>query len=477
MKPITEQFLNVLNSKFKQEQIRTHPLELELYSCDGLQLHKAIPGCVILPETTEDISWIVKKCNLFKIPFVPRGAGTGLSGGAVIDGGLIIQLSRLNKILEIDVSNKCAIVEPGVVNAHLSQEVNSFGLHFAPDPSSQIASTIGGNIAENAGGPHTLKHGVTVNHILGQKVVFPSGEIIQIGDKTRYNVGVDLNSIITGSEGTLGITSEIIVNLSDNPEIIRTFLLTFDRLENASDLVTEILLSGVFPSALEMIDRLCIGAVEDHLKIGFPKSAEAILIIELDGNIEEVNFEAEKIRIVSNLHVSEPIVEAQNEMERQNLWKGRKHAAAALGSISPAFYTNDGVVPRDKLTEIFKYINYISKKFNMDIANLCHAGDGNIHPLILYNPKNKKDVIKAFDCSTEILIKCIDLGGVLTGEHGIGLEKIHLMGKMFGDEEIELQRRIKMGIDPLNLLNPDKLIPNKTGCGELNLFKGENKFD
>jgi glycolate oxidase len=473
MKPITEQFLNALYARFNFEQIRINPLELELYSCDGLQLHNATPGCVILPETAEDISWIVKKCNEFKVPFVPRGAGTGLSGGAVIEDGLIIQLSRLNKIIEIDIPNKCAIVQPGVVNAHLSQEVNSCGFHFAPDPSSQIVSTIGGNVAENAGGPHTLKYGVTVNHVLGQKVILPSGEIIQIGDKSRFNIGIDLNSLFTGSEGTLGIVSEIIVNLNENPKAIRTFLLTFNQIEKATDLVTEILLSGVIPSALELIDKLCIQAVEDHLKIGFPKGAEAILIIELDGDFEEVGFEAEKIRKVSQLFISEPIVEAKNEIERQRLWKGRKHAAAAIGNISPAFYTNDGVVPRDKLTEILKYIHDISKKFDMKIANLCHAGDGNIHPLILYNPKSKTDVIKAFECSTEILKKCIDLGGVLTGEHGIGIEKIHLMKKMFGKNEIELQRRIKEEIDPFNLLNPGKLIPNKTGCGELNLFRGK----
>ena len=470
---ISEQFIAILKSRFKPNQIRTNPIELDLYSSDGLQLHRATPKCVILPETTDEISWIVENCNQYNIPYLPRGSGTGLSGGAVIDGGLIIQMSRLNKILEIDIPNKCAIVQPGVVNSHLSQEVNSEGYHFAPDPSSQIACTIGGNVAENAGGPHTLKHGVTVNHVLGQTVVLPSGKILNIGDKSRYDVGVDLNSLFIGSEGTLGITTEILVNLSENPKKVKTFLLIFDLLENASDLVTELLISGILPSALEMIDKLCIQAVEDHLKIGFPKNAEAILIVELDGDDESVNWEANKLKIIATRFISEPIIEAKNEIDRQKIWKGRKHAAGAIGSISPAFYTNDGVVPRDKLTEILKYIQKISTKYDMKIANLCHAGDGNIHPLILYNPKNKNEVKNAFDCSTEILMKCLELGGVLTGEHGIGIEKIHLMEKMFGENEIELQRKIKIEIDKNNLLNPGKIIPNKTGCGELNLFRGQ----
>lgn len=473
MKLISEQFLNGLSSRLRKNQIRTNPIELELYNSDGLQLHKAKPGCVVLPNSTEELAWIVEKCNQFDIPFVARGAGTGLSGGAVIQDGLIIQLSKMNKILEIDIPNRSAIIQPGVVNAFLTQEVNANGLHFAPDPSSQISSTIGGNVAENAGGPHTLKYGVTVNHVLGQTIVLPNGEIIQVGDKTRYNFGVDLNSLFTGGEGTLGITSEIIVNLSENPDSVKTFLLIFDKLENATDLVTEILLVGVIPSALEMIDKLCIDAVENHLQIGFPKDAEAILIIELDGKTESVEYETNLIKNVSKKYISQPIVEAENEIERQKIWKGRKHAAAALGNISPAFYTNDGVVPRDKLTEILTFIHQVSKKYNLKIANLCHAGDGNIHPLILYNPKDKHEVKSAFDCSTEILIKCVELGGVLTGEHGIGIEKIHLMDKMFGESELELQRKIKYEIDQKRLLNPGKLVPNKIGCGELNLLKGE----
>jgi len=470
MKMITEQFLNSIKRKLSNEKIRINPNELKLYANDGLQLHEAVPGCVILPDSTEEIAWIVKQCIKYKIPFVPRGAGTGLSGGSVISDGVIIQLSRLNKILEIDIPNRCAIVQPGVVNAFLTQEVKSQGYHFAPDPSSQIASTIGGNVAENAGGPHTLKHGVTVNHVLGQTIVLPNGKITKIGGKHRYSAELDLNSLFTGSEGTLGIISEIIVNLSKDPLSTRTLLLIFDKISNATDLVTEILLAGVIPSALEMIDQLCIQAVENHLKIGFPKNASAILIIELDGEIENVNWELEQIKHISKKYVSEKIIEATSEKDRQNLWRGRKHAAGAIGNISPAFYTNDGVVPRDKLTPILEFIQFVSRKYEMKIANLCHAGDGNIHPLILYNPKDKKEIKKAFDCSTEILLKCIDYGGVLTGEHGIGIEKIHLMEKMFGEQEIELQRKIKHGFDKNDLLNPGKLIPDKMGCGELNIF-------
>ena len=471
MQFIPDVVIHLFKSLLGTEFVRTNPVELSLYSCDGLRLHTAAPGCVVLPASTIDIVEIVKICRNYSIPFVARGAGTGLSGGAIIDGGVIIQLSRMNQILEIDIPNRCAVVQPGVVNAHLTQSVKPYGYQFAPDPSSQIASTIGGNLAENSGGPHTLKYGVTVNHILGQTIVLPNGELLNIGGKYRYSAEPDLNSIFTGSEGTIGIASEIIVNLEKNPEKTSTFLLGFDTIEKSTEFVSELLIMGVIPAAMEMIDELCIQAVEKKMKTGLPLNAKAVLLIELDGNSEEIGWEEKCVRKLQNKFSGSTLEEAETEEDRQRLWKGRKHAAGALGILSPAFYTNDGVVPRDKLTEIFKIIEKLSDQFNIQIANLCHAGDGNIHPLLLYNPDDKNDVERVFDCSSEILIACLELGGSLSGEHGIGVEKRHLFDKMFSNSAIELQKQIKLFYDENGLLNPGKMFPAQTGCGELNRFK------
>lgn len=464
---VITQFISALGLDF----VRTNSVELSLYSCDGLRLHTADPGCVLLPKTTDEISDIVRICHKSSIPFVARGAGTGLSGGAIIDGGVIIQLSRMNRILEIDIHNRCAVVQPGVVNAHLTQEVKSRGYHFAPDPSSQIASTIGGNLAENSGGPHTLKYGVTVNHILGQTVILPNGEKMKIGGKYRYISEPDLNCIFTGSEGTIGIASEIIVNLEKNPEEIRTFLLAFDAVEKSTDFVSELLLMGVVPAAMEMIDKLCVQAVEKKLKTGLPLSAQAVLLIELDGLPHDIEWEAECVRKLWSRFSGSTLDEAETEEDRSRLWQGRKHAAGALGSLAKAFYTNDGVVPRDQLTEIFKIIKKLSSDYKIQIANLCHAGDGNIHPLLLYDPEDKKEVERVFDCSSDILCACLELGGSLTGEHGIGIEKRHLFERMFSKPAIDFQKRIKMFYDKNGLLNPGKMFPAGSGCGELNRFK------
>ena len=457
-----------MKNHFQSGSLIVHPDELTLYAFDGLQLNSAIPKIVILPESTKQVSQIIKLCNKYNLPFTARGAGTGLSGGAVSDGGVIIQLSRMNQILELDIANRIAVVQPGVVNVHLTQMVREYNLHFAPDPSSQIVSTIGGNNAENAGGPHTLKYGVTTHHILGQKVVLPNGSIINFGDKLRYQNGFDFSSVFTGSEGTLGITTEIIVELTLSPDTVETFLLSFDNYKNAADMVSNVLETGIIPSALEFMDKLCIKAVEKKMKAGYPENSEAVLLVELDGNKDKVQQDSNLLLSIAEKYISNPPLRAENKKERENLWKGRKHAAGAMGLLAPAYYTNDGVVPRHYLTEVLKGIYQIGKKYNLQIGNLCHAGDGNIHPLILYDPGNKTQVEKVFECSAEILLLCLDFGGSLTGEHGIGAEKKSLMPKMFNETQLSLMMGIKHLFDPKNLSNPGKIFPTKGSCGELN---------
>ncbi len=474
---LPKSFIKELYNHFVSESIIIHPDELSLYSMDGLQLNSAKPGCVVLPKDTNQVALIIKLCNKFNIPFTARGAGTGLSGGAVSNGGIIIQLSKMNKILEIDIPNQIAVVQPGVVNAHLSQMVRKYNLHFAPDPSSQIVSTIGGNVAENSGGPHTLKYGVTTHHILGQKIVLPNGSIINFGEKLRYQKGYDFSSLFIGSEGTLGVATEIIVELTKLPETIETFLMVFDNITKATDMVSAILEIGIVPAALEFMDKLCIKAVEKKIKAGYPLEAEAILLVELDGCNDEVLSDTNTLMKVAKKFVSVKPIIAKNTQERQKLWRGRKHAAGAMGMLSPAYYTNDGVVPRHRFTEILERIYKIGEKYNLEIANLCHAGDGNIHPLILYDPKNNNQIKRVFDCSSEILKTCLDLGGSLTGEHGIGIEKISLMPKMFNKYQLQLMHGIKNIFNKSNLSNPGKILPIKGGCGEININNKKVYFE
>jgi len=459
--------IDALQQIVGKKNVLTHVDVLNLYSCDGLRLQSAQPGCVVIPNNTEAVSAIVKCCVKHNTPFVARGSGTGLSGGATSNGGVIIQLSRLNQILEIDIPNRLAIIQPGVINAHLSLETMADGLHFAPDPSSQTASTIGGNLAENSGGPHTLKYGVTTNHILGFTMVMPDGKIEKYGSKHRYSADLDLVGFITGSEGTLGIVTEIIVNLVANPQSTRTFLLTFDSVSHATDCVSAIIKNGVIPSALEMIDNLCIQAVEGKLKAGFPIDAAAILLVELDGEISTTKWETGQLKNITAQFTRHPLEEAKDEAHRQKLWRGRKLAIGAMGFLAPAFYTNDGVVPRHQLTHILNDIYRIGEDHKLKVANLCHAGDGNIHPIILYDPQISGHKDRAFSCSTDILKCCLEYGGSLTGEHGIGTEKINLMDTMFTSTQLNLMMKLRGVFDPHQLCNPHKILPTHVGCGEV----------
>jgi glycolate oxidase len=449
------------------EYVDTGPAELVVFESDGLTLHRARPGCVVYPANTEECSKIITACGRHEIPVVPRGAGTGLSGGAISDGGVILQLSRMNRILIIHPEDRYAVVQPGVVNNYLSLQAKPFGLEFAPDPSSQVACTIGGNVAENAGGPHTLKYGVTSNHILGQTIVLPDGEIAVLGGTFLLRTGPDFTTFLSGTEGTIAIATEIVVRLVPVAPTVKTMLAIYSAAEGATDSASAILAAGVLPTAMELIDNLCIQAVEAHIKAGYPKDAAAVLLIELDGEEELLMPEVAQVERACKQNGAIEFRTAQDEDERQRLWRGRKHAVGSLGKITPAFYTNDGVVPRSKLTDILKSTYRTADKFNLRVANVCHAGDGNIHPLILYDPNSAEEQRRAITCSEEILLTCIELGGSITGEHGVGVEKRDMISHMFTEQDIAHMMRLKDGFNPHGILNPGKIFPNGSGCGEI----------
>lgn len=468
----TENLLSELSALLGSERITSDPTELLVYECDGLTLGKHPPDAVVYPQSTEEVAETVKICHRHAAPFLARGAGTGLSGGAVAaQGGVVIQMSRMDKILEIDYENEVAVVQPGLVNGELSQETNSRGYHFAPDPSSQKACTIGGNVAENAGGPHTLKYGVTVNHVLGLRAVMPSGEIVQLGGRLEETSGYDMTGVLIGSEGTFCIVTEATVRLTKNPQTQRTFLAVFDSVKDASSAVSNIIAAGIIPAALELIDNLVIEAVESHLKAGFPLDAAAILLVEIDGNESILDDEADQIEVVCLASGAVDFQQAQSENERQMLWRGRKEAIGAVGKITPAFYTNDGVVPRSKLPQILRFDLQTGEKFGLRVAHLCHAGDGNIHPIILYDPDDPAQVDMAVKTSEAILEECIRLGGALSGEHGIGTEKVQTFGKMFTKEDQAQMMKMRDVFNSGGLLNPGKIFPSGSGCGETKLKK------
>ena len=452
-----------------RDHVETGEADLLVFDSDGLTLHTARPACVVYPASTGECSQVVRACGAAGVPFVPRGGGTGLSGGAISDGGVILQLSRMNQVLSIHPDDRYAVVQPGVVNSYLSLQTRPLGLEFAPDPSSQAACTIGGNLAENAGGPHTLKVGVTANHVLGQTVVFPDGQIATFGGHFPVSAGPDFSGFLVGSEGTIAIATEINVRLVPVPAAVTTMLATYSAVADVTNSMSAILAAGVLPAALELIDNLCIQAVEAHLKVGFPTDAAAVLLIEVDGELELVKTEAERVARVCREQGATDFRTARDEEERQRIWLGRKHAAGTMGKISPAFYTNDGVVPRSRLTDILKEVYRIGKAHGLQVANICHAGDGNIHPLILYDPDQPEGPERALACSKEILLACLEMGGSLTGEHGIGVEKRDIIKRMFSAEDLGHMTRLRDGLNPGSLLNPGKIFPSGATCGEVRL--------
>ena len=455
-----------LRSALGDQAVLYRPEDLMLYEYDA-GLAKGTPELIVFPETTEHVSTIVRMALQAVVPIVPRGAGTGLSGGSVPrQGGIVMVFSRMRKILEIDVANRRAIVQPGVVNLELSQAVAKHGLYFAPDPSSQKASTIGGNVAENSGGPHTLAYGVTVNHVTGLEVVLADGRVAKFGGKASEHSGYDLTGFFVGTEGTVGIVTEITVKLSRLPEQTATLLAIYHAAEDAANTVTALTADGVTTSALEMLDGWTLRAVEEATHAGYPLDAGAVLLIELEGLREEVEEQAESVARVCQAQGAREVRRAKDERERQLLWMGRKNAFAAIGRLAPSYYTQDGVVPRTKIAEVLRFIDQVAQKYGMTICNVFHAGDGNLHPAILFDSRDPVQMEKVHDAGREILTRCVELGGTLTGEHGIGMEKNELMPVLFTDADLEVMSRFRNAFNPAGLFNPQKLFPTPRGCRE-----------
>lgn len=443
------------------------PEELLVYECDACTLIKQAPELVVLPHTAEEVSLVIRTCLEHKIPYTARGSGTGLSGGALpMQKGVLISMNRMDRILEIDPENRTATVEPGVVNAWLNEAAKAFNLFYAPDPSSQIACSLGGNIAENAGGIHCIKYGVTTDHILALEVVLPDGTITWLGGKTRRRHGPDLIGLLVGSEGTLGIVTKAIVKLLPRPEKVRVYLAAFDQVGDAGAAVSGIIKSGLLPSALEFMDAFTVKAVNQAFKVGFPEQSEAVLLIELDGFAAQIMHDELKLKtLLENHHVSELRI-GETEEERKILWGARKGAVAAYGRFQPAFYLHDCVIPRSKLTWILEKINDVAGRYDMLIGNVFHAGDGNLHPNILFDPDNPEMVKRVLEGGEEILQACLSIGGTLSGEHGIGVEKAQYMSLQFSAPSLDKMIMIKQLLDPSGLANPEKIFPVRSGCGE-----------
>jgi glycolate oxidase len=442
--------------------VLTDPAELATYDCDGLTYHRATPGIVVLPDTTEQIAAIVRACAADGVPYVARGSGTGLSGGALprTDGVLIVT-SRMRRVLEVDAANQRAIVEPGVINLDVTRAARPYGYYFAPDPSSQQVCSIGGNVAENSGGAHCLKYGFTVNHVLACEVVTPDGEIVELTEGPGY----DLLGAFVGSEGTLGITTKVTVRLTRLPETVQTLLAGFDTIERAGEAVSAIIAAGVVPAAIEMMDALSIEAAEAAVRCGYPPGAGAVLIVELDGPTSEVD--AQFARVKELCGEAFEIRVAADDTERGLIWRGRKSAFAAVGRISPDYIVQDGVIPRTTLPEVLARIDALSREHGVRVANVFHAGDGNLHPLVLFDGAEPGAGERAEEVSGKILDLCIEHGGSITGEHGVGIDKAKHMPRMFTGEDLDTMQMVRCAFDPAGLCNPGKVYPTPRLCGEV----------
>ncbi len=449
--------------------------ELVVYECDAYTMQKNLPSAVVLPGSVDEVVQVVLLCKEFNLPIIPRGAGTSLSGAVLaVDGGVMIALTRMNKILEVDPRNRRALVEAGCVNAWVTREASPHGLFFAPDPSSQSACTIGGNIATNSGGPHTLKNGVTTNHVLGYEMILPDGSIEWFGVKPDGGEdveGYDFRGAAIGSEGMFGVVTRALVRLVKKPSSFKTFLAVFDSVEQASCTVSDIIAEGIVPGALEMMDQVITQALEEAYKVGFPTDAGAVLIIELDGLSGGVEQQAGQVELICKRNKAREVRLAKDDSERNALWKCRKRAFGAVGRLSPNYVTQDGVVPRSKVPEIMRFIGVVSEKYNLRIPNVFHAGDGNIHPLILFDERNPDQVKKALLAGNDILTKCVELGGSVTGEHGIGAEKIDFMNKQFAQDDLEAMKKLRTVFDPEQRCNPHKMFPSAKRCAEFMVKK------
>ena len=456
-----------LRAALGAEHVFTEPEQLRVYECDGLTGHRAVPELVVLPGSTEDVQAVLRACHRDRVPFVARGAGTGLSGGATpVAGGVVVSLARMNRILEIDLASQRVVVEPGVANLDVTRVVAEAGFFYAPDPSSQQVCTIGGNVAENSGGAHCLKHGFTVHHVTGLTFVLPNGDAVELGGKTLDPDGPDLLGVIVGSEGTLGIATRITLRVVRSPEAIRTLLAAFRTMDAAGAAVSEIVAAGVMPSAIEMMDELTIDAAERAVAPGYPAGAGAVLLVELDGVAEQVEDDAAEIERICRECGAFELRDATTEADRLLLWKGRKSAFAAMGRIATDYYVQDGVVPRTRLPEVLRQIEELSARHGLRVGNVFHAGDGNLHPLVLYDAE-AGETEQARELAEAILDACLDAGGSLTGEHGVGMDKACSMPRMFSQRDLQTFERLRRAFDPAGICNPGKVIPTPRLCGEV----------
>ncbi len=469
-----------LRKDLNADQIIDSGEDLVAYECDALSAYRQRPMLVMLPDNTAQVSAVLKACSVLDIPIVPWGAGTGLSGGALPrEDGVVLSTARLRSVLDIDLKNRTVTVQPGVTNLAVTEAVEQYGFYYAPDPSSQIACSIGGNIAENSGGVHCLKYGTTTNNVLGLEVVLANGEVVRVGGKGMDQAGYDLLGLLTGSEGLLAITTEATLRILPKPEVARAMMAVFNSVEGAGQAVADIIAAGMVPAGMEIMDQLSIEAVEGFVGAGYPLGVAALLLVELDGPESEV---AHQIGVLGGLlrqAGASEIRRAESEADRLQLWAGRKAAFPAMGRISPDYYCMDGTIPRGKLPEVLRRIGELSKGYGLRVANVFHAGDGNLHPLILYDSNVEGDLAKAEGLGADILKLCVEVGGVLSGEHGIGIEKRDLMPCMFNVADLDAQERIKACFDVGQILNPGKVYPVLRRCAEggaMHVHGGEEKF-
>ena len=473
---IVSDFENILDSKnilFDDDEIRP-------YETDALAAYKQKPLIVVLPETVEQVSKILKYCNENKIKVVPRGAGTGLSGGSLpLADCVLLGMGKFNKILEIDYKNKCVVAQPCVTNLAITHAVQDNKFYYAPDPSSQLACSIGGNVAENSGGVHSLKYGATTNNLLGIQVVLMDGTITRFGGKTLDAEGYDLLGLMTGSEGLLGVITEVTVKILKSPEVAKAALIGFSNIEDAGRCVSEIIAKGIIPAGMEIMDKALTKATNDYCKAGYPVDAEAMMIVELDGTESEVNELINRVEEIAKKNKCSSVKISKSNEERLKFWAGRKAAFPACGDLAPDYMCMDGSIPKGKLAEVLKAIQKMSEKYQLPVANAFHAGDGNLHPLIMFNANDPEQMRKTEEFGSEILKYCVKVGGALTGEHGVGIEKRELMCEAFNDTDIQQQLDIKKALDPNSLLNPGKVYPILRKCaeeGRVHIHGGKTKF-
>ena len=454
--------------------------EMRAFETDGLTAYRQLPLVVVLPETVQQVSRILKYCDKNGIRMVPRGSGTSLSGGVLpLEDAVLLVMSRFNRVLEIDYADRIAVVQPGVTNLGVTHAVEGEGFYYAPDPSSQIACSIGGNVAENAGGVHCLKYGLTTNNVLGLEMVLINGDVVRLGGRHLDAAGYDLLGLMTGSEGLLGVVTEVTVRILQKPETARAMLVGFPSSEQAGQCVADIIGAGIIPGGIEMMDRLAIKAAEDFVQAGYPLDVEALLIVELDGPEAEVDHLIGEVEAIAGRNGAAMSRVSASEEERQTFWAGRKAAFPAVGRISPDYYCMDGAIPRKKLPEVLAGMSRLSEQYGLAVANVFHAGDGNLHPLILYDANMPGELQKAEDFGNDILRLCVAVGGVLTGEHGVGVEKRDLMGEMFSEDDLDQQIRVKCAFDEQHLLNPGKVFPQLRCCaemGRMHISRGQMPF-